>query len=103
MSLGQRIKQIRGNLSQTELSRLLKVDRSTVASWETDRREPDLKTLSQLADLFNVSIDWLAGRTSRCTKNNAKEWDDVVAFALANKIAPENVKALLVSALNVKP
>lgn len=102
MSLGQRIKQIRGRMSQTELSRLLKVDRSTVASWEIDRREPDLATLSLLADFFNVSLDWLAGRATRSAQDTGTEWDGVIAFALANKVSPENLKALIVSALNIK-
>lgn len=102
MSLGQRIKKIRGNITQTELSKLMKVDRSTIASWEINRREPDLESLSLLADLFNVSIDWLAGRTPHCTKDASKEWEDVIAFALSNKVAPENLKSLIVSALNIK-
>lgn len=103
MSLGQRIKQAKGKISQTELSRLLKVDRSTVASWEIDRREPDLATLSRIADLFNVSVDWLAGRSSRSATGDAAQWDDVIALALANKIAPETLKSLIIAALNIKP
>lgn len=103
MSLGNRIKQIRGDISQHDLAKLLKVDRSTVASWEIDRREPDLATLAKLADLFNVSVDWLAGRNSRKANLDASAWDGVIALALANNIKPENVKALIIAALNIKP
>ena len=102
MSLGARLKYLRGDISQTELAKLLKVDRSTIASWEINRREPDLAMLAQIADMFNVSIDWLAGRNSRAIPADVSKWDDVIALALTNKITPENLKKLIIVALNIK-
>lgn len=40
-TLGDKIEQLRKELTQEELAVLLQVDRSTLASWEVNRREPD--------------------------------------------------------------
>lgn len=45
------------NLTQTYLANVLKVSRGTIAMWETKRREPDLRTLVDIADYFQVSLD----------------------------------------------
>lgn len=60
-TLGDKIKQLRNKLTQEELASLLQVDRSTLASWEINRREPDIRTLCRLATFFKVSVDWLVG------------------------------------------
>ena len=49
-------------LTQDELSKILKVSRSTVGMYEKGDREPDYETLEYIADYFNVSIDYLLGR-----------------------------------------
>jgi len=62
-SLGSRIKKARNNkgYTQEELALKLEVDRSTVASWETGRRDPDTSTLFKIAKLCEVPIGWLFG------------------------------------------
>jgi transcriptional regulator with XRE-family HTH domain len=62
-TLGDKIKQLRNKLTQEELASILQVDRSTLASWEINRREPDIRTLCRLAAFFKVSVDWLVGYT----------------------------------------
>lgn len=52
-------------LSQAELAKLLNVAQSTIAMYESTRRTPDPVTLKRLADFFNVSVDYLVGRTER--------------------------------------
>jgi repressor LexA len=39
------------------------VAQNTYSQWETDKREPDFKTLSRIADYFQVSVDYLLGRS----------------------------------------
>ena len=58
---GNRIRALRKNmgLTQSELAKRFGVDRSTVASWEINRRELDFETLKQLSVLFNVRPDYL--------------------------------------------
>lgn len=50
------------NMSQQKLADMLGVSRSTVAMWEISTNEPDNDTLSRLADLFGVTVDYLLGR-----------------------------------------
>jgi len=80
MTLGRRIRKLREGLelSQIELAARLSVANSTVSQWEADKRVPDSVMLERLADLFNVSVDYLLGRTddpnpvhSSKTSNNA--------------------------------
>lgn len=48
-------------LSQYEVAEETGISRSTLASYETDRTQPDIETLGILADFYNVSTDWLIG------------------------------------------
>lgn len=41
----------------------LNMNQNTISRYETGKREADYKTLIQLADYFDVSIDYLLGRT----------------------------------------
>ncbi|WP_036372618.1 helix-turn-helix domain-containing protein [Neomoorella thermoacetica] len=64
-TLGDKIKQLRKkkDLTQDELASILHVNRATLANWEINRAVPDPATLQRLADFFNVSVDYLLGRT----------------------------------------
>ncbi len=52
-------------MSQEKLGNLVGVGRTAVAMWETDKSEPDNATLSKLAEVFHVSVDYLLGRTEQ--------------------------------------
>ena len=49
-------------LNQAELASQLRVDRTTYAHWELDRRRPELNSLIQMADFYDISLDYLVGR-----------------------------------------
>ena len=51
------------SLSQLALSKLIGVSQQTIGSWETGRTSPDLLMLVNLADFFDVTTDYLLGRT----------------------------------------
>jgi len=51
------------NMSQVELAEEAGVSSSTVAMWEVGKRFPTRESYEQLADIFNVDIDYLYGRT----------------------------------------
>lgn len=51
------------NLSQFGLGLELGVSRSTIAGYETKGRQPDIGMLINIADYFDVSLDYLVGRT----------------------------------------
>lgn len=54
---------IRRGVTQEQLASMLKVSRSTIGMYETGSREPDFETLEAIADIFNVDMDYLMGRS----------------------------------------
>lgn len=56
---------IRENLSQIELSKKLNISNVTLSQYENGVRRPDLNTVSEFADFFNVTTDYLLGRSSK--------------------------------------
>lgn len=47
--------------SQRQMAIFMQVSKSTIASYETGRTQPDIETLGKLADFYEVSTDWLIG------------------------------------------
>lgn len=50
-------------ISQAMLAKRLEVSYSVVCYWETNRSEPTAPNLVKIADYFDVSVDYLLGRT----------------------------------------
>ncbi|WP_142413098.1 helix-turn-helix domain-containing protein [Hathewaya massiliensis] len=65
MTFGDKLKQLRDekNITQQELADILKVGRPTIAGYETKGKQPDYDKLIILSNYFNVSIDYLLGKT----------------------------------------
>ena len=61
MKLSEKIKSYRKvfDLSQEQLAEKLSVSRQVVTKWETEGGVPEISNLKALADLFNVSVDYL--------------------------------------------
>ena len=59
MQIGNQIKKYRQklNLSQEELADKIFVTRQTISNWENDKNYPDIKSISLLCNLFDVSLD----------------------------------------------
>lgn len=55
---------IERGITQEQLAALLKVSRSTIGMYETGSREPDFETIEAIADIFNVDMDYLMGRST---------------------------------------
>ena len=60
-----RLKELRKekHLSQVRLSMELCIPQNSISRFESGVRKPDYDTLIQIADYFNVSIDYLVGRS----------------------------------------
>ncbi len=56
-----RLKELRkeSGLKQTEISKLLNISQMAYSYYERGLREPDIKTLIKLSEIFNVSVDYL--------------------------------------------
>lgn len=64
MSFGDKLKKLRlkSKMTQGDVCQKLSLEQSTLANYENSRRFPKPKTLVALAELFNVSTDYLLGR-----------------------------------------
>ena len=45
------------NMTQDELAEKLNVTRQAVSNWENGKTQPDIETLTQLAEVFDVSVE----------------------------------------------
>jgi len=63
--LGIRLKELRKNynMTQEDLAKYLGVGRPTIVGYETKGKQPSFEILDKIANLFNVSVDYLLGRT----------------------------------------
>lgn len=112
--LKDRLKELRNKkgMSQRELANFLQLSPSAIAMYETGQREPDSETLKKIADFFNVSIDYLLGRTDlpnahipddytqkyKVTKRDLKQYEDFIrragAFFMDDQVAEEDKEKL---------
>ncbi len=51
------------NLTQSEIAAKLNMTQTTISSWEKGKREPTMDGLLNIAALYDVSTDYLLGRT----------------------------------------
>lgn len=76
-SFGERLAQCRTKLglSQAELSEQLNMSKSTLAMYETNKREPNLETINILSEKLGVSLDYLiSGKEMDIEKLLSHHW-----------------------------
>lgn len=60
-----KLRKLKG-VSQKQLANELgDINQQTISHYETGIREPNIQTLIKLADYFDVSIDYLVGRSDK--------------------------------------
>jgi transcriptional regulator with XRE-family HTH domain len=62
--------------SQREIARDLSISQQRFNYYINGKREPDFDTLSSIADYFDVTVDYLLGRTPQEEKKPAANNDD---------------------------
>ncbi|EHT3503005.1 helix-turn-helix domain-containing protein, partial [Listeria monocytogenes] len=76
------------NLTQSDIAKILGVARTTYSSYEQNRRMPDAEIQIKIADYFDVSLDYLHGRS----KNNIA---DTIAAHIDSNASEEDIKEIL--------
>ena len=56
---------IQHNITQLKLAMDLNISQNTVSRYETGERQMGYETLIAIADYFDVSLDYLLGRTDK--------------------------------------
>ena len=75
--VGKRIANLRQEkkLTQKTLAKILNMSPSNISNYESETYWPNLDTISKLADLFNVTTDYLLGRTDyRCSPETLENY-----------------------------
>lgn len=113
-TIGERIKQLRKehDLTQEQFGNLFGVVKSTVSMYESNKSIPDDEMKKKIAEYFNVSLDWLMGRTDirnpyipeeyaqkyKVTKRDLMQYEDFIEqagiFFMNDEVAEEDKEKL---------
>lgn len=90
--IGDCIKELRTKYGKTQedIAKYLEVAPQTIYKYEKGINQPDLNTLSKLAEYFNVSTDYLLGRTN--IPSTIATFDDLIDIS---GIDTEDKKAIM--------
>ena len=83
-TFAERVRKLRQDkeMSQAKLALALKTHQQTIDRWERGIIQPDLETLTQIAVIFDVTVDYLLGlhnNVSISYASNTKNIDDISA------------------------
>jgi len=87
MTFGEKLKNARkeAGLSQEQLAEKMSVSRSAIAKWETDKGMPDVNNLKAIAQLLNVSVDYLLDDDEKLSFNEIKEAINLADYDVTGK------------------
>jgi len=77
--IGNRIKLLRGKLTQTKFAQKLGMSMKTIQNWEAGKIEPGDGKLIHISHIFNCNLDWLIkgeGEMYIDGKGQLQEWGD---------------------------
>ncbi len=88
------------NLSQRSIAKEMHVSQGTYNNWENARTQPSIEQLIALADFFDVSVDYLIGRSDEYNAlsspaRNRLSLDEQKLITSIRALSPEAKKSLL--------
>ena len=93
MSLGDKLRMIRGSLTQTELAQILDCPQGYISRYEKGVVKPSIQFIYNMTKNFNVSLDWLL----------ADEGDIYLAPSVEEKEKMESEVVEILNILKVNP
>ena len=69
---------LRENFSQAELAKKLGVSKSTISMYEVGNRQPDFETLENIADLFNVDMNFLLDKSGTESNSGLSKTENIL-------------------------
>lgn len=97
MSLGTRIKELRlkKDWTQSQLGEKVNVTKASISGYENDTRSPDKETLVKLANLFDVSTDFLLGNDNSPANINISKTQRTIAAHIDDDVSDDEMKEIL--------
>lgn len=95
MEFSERLKELRkqAHLTQVELAKKLGIVQSSFADWERGKKKPTQENLVKIAQILNVSVDYLVGNSDE--ENTNKELEDIeLLFRMNSKGLTDEEKAV---------
>lgn len=96
--IGDKIRELRlmHRLSQTELAKSLHVSQQVITKWENGKSEPSSSAINNLASYFDVSADYLLGRTSsKVPEKDLSQNQKLVAYSIDPDTSDEERDAII--------
>ena len=93
MAFAERLKELRkqAHLTQVELAKKLGIGQSSYADWERGKKKPTQENLVKIAQVLNVSIDYLVGNS----EEKSDELDNIaLLFRMTSKGLTEKEKEI---------
>lgn len=59
MTMGKRIREVRGELSQEKFSKIVGISKGAVGSYENDKQTPSATVIMSICDNFNIEPRWI--------------------------------------------
>lgn len=102
--IGDNIKTMRNNkkMYQQELASKLGVSKSTVAMWETNKREPNIETINRIAEILECSPSYLIGDATEKKSGFRLDYSGIEAINIyctrnfGNKAEQEEAHSILI-------
>jgi transcriptional regulator with XRE-family HTH domain len=87
-TIGQRLREVRGGMTQAEFASQLGVVSKTISRYESNETVPDGAFLLKLKDMFDISPDWLLlGKQAETGKPNGLTFLKELRSTLDNEIS----------------
>lgn len=102
MNFGERLRSLRKDIdySLRKMADELGISFSALGKYERNEHQPDFDTLEKIAEYFDVSIDWLLGRTNIRTYDEHVFYEDIEDISSKLKIIPKEYRREIVDAID---
>lgn len=81
-------------LLQKDIANFLNITTSAYGYYEQGKREPDTHTVNSLADFYNVSSDYLLGRTNNRSTEHPLSYNQNSLITTIDSLSPQSKKEL---------
>lgn len=88
MTLGEAFRRFRSvlKLNQKQMAESVNIPLKSYQAYEYDKSLPSVKVIMRMADTYNVSADYLLGRSDMPNPTNFDEREVKEAFAIRDKV-----------------